>query len=51
MGWASIFYALGATLFLINAFGDLPHLLMIVGIVLVGIGLFLNFRALSAMRR
>jgi membrane-bound ClpP family serine protease len=51
MGWASIFYAVDATLLLVNAFVTLPRLLTVAGIVLIVIGLFMNFRALSAMRR
>lgn len=51
MGVATIFYLLGATLFLVKAFGALPTSLMLLGVGFIGIGLYFNVRAMSELRR
>lgn len=51
MGVAMIFYLLGATLFLLKAFGALPTSLMLLGVGFIAIGLYFNVRAMGEMRR
>ena len=51
MGVATIFYFLAAALFIAKVFSDLPNVLMLLGVGLIGIGLYFNFRAMAEMRR
>ena len=51
MGVATIFYSLGATLFIVNVFNDLPNALMFLGVGLIAIGLYFNIRAMAEMNR
>jgi len=51
MGAATIFYFLGAVVFLAKVFSDVPSGLMLVGVGLVAIGLYFNIRAMAKMRR
>ncbi|ROS51659.1 hypothetical protein [Frigoribacterium sp. PhB24] len=51
MGVATIFYALGATLFIVNVFIDLPKALSLLGVALIAIGLYFNIRVMAEMRR
>lgn len=51
MGVASIFYLLGATLFIVKAFEALPSPFAFLGVGLIAIGLYFNVRAMAEMRR
>lgn len=51
MGVATIFYTLGATLFILNVFIDLPKALSLLGVALIAAGLYFNIRAMAEMRR
>ena len=51
MGVATIFYSLGATLFIVNVFNDLPNALMFLGVGIIAIGLYFNIRAMAEMNR
>lgn len=51
MGVATIFSALGATLFIVNAVVDLPQAPSLLGVALVAVGLYFNIRATGELRR
>lgn len=51
MGVATIFYFLAATLFIAKVFSDLPNVITLLGVGLIGIGLYFNVRAMAEMRR
>jgi len=51
MGVATIFYFLGATVFIAKVFSDLPSGLMLLGVGLIAIGLYFNIRAMAEMHR